>query len=577
MENRIMRAFRRLVRDNSGQFALLTAFMTPVAIILAAFAVDAGSLYVEKREAQGRVDLAAITAAANLSRASQAARLTMSDNGVTSIVTAQADAYGKPIFSSGIADDQIVAVTGNYRGAPGIAPELRFVAGAEPRNAVKVTYKTTGTRYFASSIIPTPEIIVEAIGESSSWASFSIGSRLLDVRNEGLVNQLLGGLLGSNINLSLMDYKALLGANISLLGFLDALAIETGITAGSYTQVLDAEVTMGQISRALSNSSGLPADARMAAGRLAQKTSASNAPRIRLADFLNLGDTGGQILQANVQQLGLDFNVMELVTGSALVAGKGKHVTLNLGATVPGLLTTRVTLLVGEPPQYSWIAVGTPGQLVRTAQTRLTIVAEIGGLLGANIRIPLYLELAYGEAQLREVTCPDGNPANARVVIDARPGVANLYLAEVDPSKISGFANPAPRSPANLLHVPVVVTVSAQAHAEIGNMAYTPLTFTRQDRDNKVIKKVSTTQLTGSLTQSLLSSLDPKVTALGIVQIGLPVLPANLGSTVALLVRGATGSIDTLLTEVLGLLGIAIGEVDIRVYRASCGRAVLVQ
>lgn len=575
MENRIMRTFIRLVRDNSGQFALLTAFMTPVAIILAAFAVDAGSLYVEKREAQGRVDLAAITAAANLSRASEAARLTMSDNGVTSIVTAQADAYGKPVFSSGIADDQIVAVTGNYRGAPGIAPELRFVAGAEPRNAVKVTYKTTGTRYFASSIIPTPEIIVEAIGESSSWASFSIGSRLLDLRNEGLVNQLLGGLLGSNINLSLMDYKALLGANISLLGFLDALAIETGITAGSYTQVLDAEVTMGQISRALSNSSRLPADARMAAGRLAQKTSASNAPRIRLADFLNLGDTGGQILQANVQQLGLDFNVMELVTGSALVAGKGKHVTLNLGATVPGLLATRVTLLVGEPPQYSWIAVGTPGQLVRTAQTRLTIVAEIGGPLGANIRIPLYLELAYGEAKLREVTCPDGNPDNARVVIDARPGVANLYLAEVDPSKISGFANPAPRSPANLLHVPVVVTVSAQAHAEIGNMAYTPLTFTRQDRDNKVIKKVSTTQLTGSLTQSLLSSLDPKVTALGgILQIG---LPANLGSTVALLVRGATGSIDALLTDVLSLLGIAIGEVDIRVYQASCGRAVLVQ
>lgn len=574
MENRIMRAFRRLVRDNSGQFALLTAFMTPVAIILAAFAVDAGSLYVEKREAQGRVDLAAITAAANLPRASEAARLTMSDNGVTSIVTAQADAYGKPVFSSGIADDQIVAVTGNYRGAPGIAPELRFVAGAEPRNAVKVTYKTTGTRYFASSIIPAPEIIVEAIGESSSWASFSIGSRLLGV-NEGLVNQLLGGLLGSNINLSLMDYEALLDANISLLSFLDALAIETGITAGSYTQVLDAEVTMGQISRALSNSSGLPADARMAAGRLAQKTSGSNAPRIRLADFLDLGDTGGQILQANVQQLGLDFNVMELVTGSALVAGKGKQVTLNLGASVPGLLATRVTLLVGEPPQYSWIAVGTPGQMVRTAQTRLTIVAEIGGLLGVNIRIPLYLELAYGEAKLREVTCPDGNPDNARVVIDARPGVANLYLAEVDPSKISGFANPAPRSPANLLHVPVVVTVSAQAHAEIGNMAYTPLTFTRQDRDNKVVKKVSTTQLTGSLTQSLLSSLDPKVTALGgILQIG---LPANLGSTVALLVRGATGSIDALLTDVLSLLGIAIGEVDIRVYRASCGRAVLVQ
>lgn len=213
--------------------------------------------------------------------------------------------------------------------------------------------------------------------------------------------------------------------------------------------------------------------------------------------------------------------------------------------------------------------------MVRTAQTRLTVVAEIGGLLGAGIRIPLYLELAYGEAKLREVTCPDGNPNNARVVIDARPGVANLYLAEVDPSKIKGFANPAPRSPANLLHVPVVVTVSAQAQAEISNMAYTPLTFTRQDIAGKVTKRVSTTQVTGSLTQSLLSSLQPKVSALGgILSIG---LPANLGNSVAQLVRGATDSIDKLLTDVLSLLGISIGEVDLRVYQASCGRAVLVQ
>src|SRR5690606_7469510 len=146
-------------------------------------------------------------------------------------------------------------------------------------------------------LIPPPSIIVEAIGETSSWATFSIGSRLLALRNEGLVNQLLGGLLGSNINLTLMDYRALLEANSSLLAFLDGLAIETGITAGSYTQVLDAQVTLGQISRALSNISAIDTDARMAAGRLAQRTSGSSAQRIRLADLIDLGGTGGQILQ----------------------------------------------------------------------------------------------------------------------------------------------------------------------------------------------------------------------------------------------------------------------------------------
>src|SRR5690606_8788074 len=58
----------RVLRDTSGQFALMTAIIAPVAITLAAFAVDAGSLYVEKRQAQALVDLAAITAAANLGK-----------------------------------------------------------------------------------------------------------------------------------------------------------------------------------------------------------------------------------------------------------------------------------------------------------------------------------------------------------------------------------------------------------------------------------------------------------------------------------------------------------------------------
>lgn len=567
---------RQLLGDTAAQFAIMSAFMTPVAIILAAFAVDAGSLYVEKREAQGRADLAAITAAANLPRAEQAAVVTMTDNGVGSIVTARANANGQPLFSPTVPQDQIVVVSGQYYRDPAISPAARFVAGAEPRNAVKVIYKTTGTRFFAGALIPPPAIIVEAIGESSSAAAFSIRSRLLAVRNEGLVNQLLGGLLGSNINLSLMDYNSLLDANVTLLGFLDALAVETGITAGSYTEALNTEVTLGQISRALSNSDGVAGNAKVAAGRLAQKTGSANAPRLKLGQLIDLGDTGGQVLQASIGQVGMDVGVMELLMGSAIVAGNGRQVALDLGATVPGLLATRVTLVIGEPPQHShWFAIGAGGELVRTAQTRLALVAEIGGLLGVSIRIPLYLELGYGEAKLRDVTCPSGLANNVQVTVDARPGVANLYLAEVDPSKIAGFANPVARSPARLLHVPLLVTVTAVAQAEIANMADKPLTFTRQDITARKIKRVSTNQITGSLTQSLLSSLDPKVTALGgILSIG---IPPNLSGLVAQLVKGATPALDALLDDLLTLLGISIGEADIRVHGATCGRAVLVQ
>src|SRR5690606_29438243 len=114
----------------------------------------------------------------------------------------------------------------------------------------------------------------------------------------------------------------------------------------------------------------------------------------------------------------------------------GKQVGLDLGATVPGLLSVSVDLGIGEPPQKSpWFTIGAGGEVVRTAQTRLRVVAEIGnhnalaGLLGARIRIPLYLELAYAEARLKSVACPTGRPESVEVKVAARPGIANLYLA----------------------------------------------------------------------------------------------------------------------------------------------------
>src|SRR5690606_37269614 len=156
-----------------------------------------------------------------------------------------------------------------------------------------------------------------------------------------------------------------------------------------------------------------------------------------------------------------------------------------------------------------WLRIGSNGDVVRTAQTRLSLVAEIGGLgglLGAKIRIPLYLELAFAEARLKSVTCPSGSPANVKVAVEARPGIANLYLAEVNPAKIVDFANPAPRSPARLVQMPLV-NVTAQAHAEIAEMGYRTLTFSASDISSGKVRQVSTQAIVGSLTKSLFSSL----------------------------------------------------------------------
>ena len=228
---------------------------------------------------------------------------------------------------------------------------------------------------------------------------------------------------------------------------------------------------------------------------------------------------------------------------SAILAGQGRQVKLDLGAALPGVLAVSVDLAIGEPPQKSpWFAIGSAGEVVRTAQTRLRVVVDIAnsavlsGLLGARIRIPLYLELAYAEARLDSISCPTGRRESLKVAIDARPGIANLYLAEVDASKIVNFANPAPRAPARLVQL-AAVSVTGEAQAEIGAINYKRLNFNIGDIDGRKVRKVSTGTIATSLAESLFSSLSLEVSVgLGLLNLPLITLPANttalLGGTI---------------------------------------------
>lgn len=579
---------RRLLRERNGHFAMLTAMMTPMALALAAVAVDVGSLYLEKRRAQSLADLAAITVAANLENPIEAARLVFADNGVPEIALGMIDKDGKLEWKSamevgGVADSAVLT-PGRYVSSLSIPAAERFTRppqGSEGEiNAVKVTYRTIGTRYFAASLIGPPQIAVEATAAADRKAAFSVGSRLLELK-DGIVNALLGGLTGSSISLSVMDYNALLSADVSLLSFLDALATELDLTAASYEEVLDADVSVGLVTKAISRAVGNGSKAHAASQKLATQAAAAPGRTFPLSQLIGVE---GDAVTATLHQVAARVDVMELVTMAAILAGKGRQIKLDLGASVPGLLAASVNLAVGEPPQKSpWFTIGSRGDVVRTAQTRLRIVVEIGnasslaGLLGARIRLPLYLELAYAEAKLGAISCPTGQRDSIKVAIDARPGIANLYLAEVDPAKIVNFANPAPRSPARLVQL-AAIEITAQAQAEIAAMNYKRLNFSADDIDSGKIRQVSTHPVVTSLAESLFSGLSLEISVgLGVLNIPLITLPPNTTALLGATIRAVSPAVDALLGEVLKLLGLSLGQADIRVHGATCGRAVLVQ
>ncbi|MER8462143.1 hypothetical protein [Mesorhizobium sp. M1396] len=580
----IGRLARLMLGDRKANFAVMTALMAPVGLALAAVAIDEASIYTERREAQAMVDLAAITAASNITKIDTAVVTTLTDNGMPGVVVQGSGQTIAPAVGK-----TVVSVTPGRYAASGANVSQRFQANLTPYNAVRVTLKKIPARYFASSLIPTPVIGTEATASMTPQATFSVGSRLASV-NGGILNALLSGLLGGNISLSVMDYNGLISADVSVLSFISALATQVSVTGGTYTDVLASKATVGQIATAMANVPGLGNTAKVALQTIA--STSTSTVKIPLSSLVDLGSVGSVGLGQTPAGLGVDASAMGMLTAAAVLANGTNQAQVNLGATVPGLLSTKLTIAIGEPAQFSpWLAVGGIGTTVRTAQTRIKLVASVGvgtpGLGGGisllAVNLPLNVEVAYAEAKLTDITCPTG-PSSIKVSIAAHPGIAALHLANSNTSGFGDFSQPQTFTDAEIADVSLkllltnipLIQVMGSAATAITNNNPTTLTFDATDIANKTIKTVSTRNITQSLTTSLVSNLSLSVNALGL-GIDLTALLGAVKPAAVAVLNGVTAPVDDLLYNVLSALGVGVGEADVRVTGATCGRSVLVQ
>ncbi|AZV23006.1 TadG family pilus assembly protein [Mesorhizobium sp. M7A.F.Ce.TU.012.03.2.1] len=587
--NGIGRLARLMLRDRKANFTVMAALSAPVALALAAVAIDEASIYTERREAQAMVDLAAITAASNMTKVNTAVVTTLTDNGMPGVVV---QSSGQTIEPS--AGKTVVTVTPGRYVASGANVGQRFQASVTPYNAVRVTLKKIPARYFASSLIPTPVIGTQAIASMTPQATFSVGSRLASL-DGGILNALLGGLLGSNISLSVMDYNALLSADVSVLSFVDGLATQLNLTGVSYSDVLASKATVGQIATAMANVPGLGNTAKFALQTIASKS--TSTVQIPLSHLIDLGSVGKLGLGQKPAGLGVDASAMGMLTAAAGLANGSKQVDVALGAAIPGVLSTTLAIAIGEPPQSSpWLAVGEAGTVVRTAQTRIKLLVTVGvgnpnlggGISLLSVKLPLNVEVAYAEAKLTDISCPTG-PDSLKVTIAAKPGIAAVNLAASDadnsPTAFADFSNPQSFSDANiadvslnllLLKIPLIL-VKGSAGADITNVSPTNLVFNKTEIAAKTIKTTPTRDITQTLTTSLVDKLSLSVNALGILGLDITALLGTVKPAVTTLLKTVTAPVDTLLYNLLDTLGVHLGEADVRVTGATCGRAVLVQ
>lgn len=556
---------RSFARDRSGNIAILFALLFAALGAAAALAVDAGSLYLDKRRVQAAVDLAAIQAARAPHNAFEIARKVIADAGfVPNNITVE-------MLKDPDSPTKLGASSGRYVADPSVDPSLRFSSGAVAVNAVRVSFETPGRLYFAGAWSPIPTISASALAASEAQVAFSVGSRLASLGG-GVVNGLLNDLLGTTIALKAVDYNGLAQINLDAFRFLDALAFELGITAGTYNDVLSASASHHQILKAIA------ATASGVDSALAHTIAAAigNGRQVGLSHLLDLGTFGNLQLNAPSSPLALNLNALDLVGASAVLADGGKQIAVNAGLDLPGVARVVARVAIGEPPEHSgWVSVGAPGARVRTAQVRVLLIAEIPSLLGLvpiTVKLPIYLDLAGSEGVVTAATCPTVDRPRGAATISVKPGVASLSIGKVNEAALSNFRQNPLGGKETIVNVLGLVGVTAFGQIEVAQSTPVALAFSSTDIAGGVVKTASTRTVVGSLLSSLLNRTTLSVDLLAIPLLQVDVVLKLIGA----LLTPLAPALDGILVGLLDTLGVAVGEADVKVYGVTCATPVLV-
>jgi len=467
-------------------------------------------------------------------------------------------------------------VHGAYAPDRSVRPSERFRPGAAGSNAVRVEVRSSTPLYFGRLFVPSGRMEIERTATASQQqvASFQIGSRLLALRG-GVANSLLSGLTGSSVSLSVMDYDSLARADVELLSYVDALRTRLDLEAASYEQTLAHDVEAPVALNALADVLA-PQDAR---AERAMRRLADSAQRAGSIGPLNtLIDIGPYAATDHADQIGpsrIEVSAMDIATAVLQIAGGDRQVRLQLGAGVPGLADTEVWLAIGERPNNSpWLTVTDDADvIIRTAQMRLYVEARVrpAGALGgiANVRIPVLQELASAEARLDAIRC--GFDARDReVTIAVAPSVGSLSLGDVNLAQLDNFRTTLRPTAAELVRAGLV-RVEGQARIELGGQVWQRLRFSGDDIDRRVVKQASTRDAARATVSSLLgnTNLTARVGGLGLST-------GVVTSAVQGALTTAASPLDELLNGLTDLLGVRLGEADIRVNGVRCGGAALV-
>lgn len=522
----------RLLRDRRGGVGALSVMISVLVITATAAAIDVASVQFRARALQGLADTAAVSAAGNLATAEPTVRRVLSLKNSTARI-------------------ETVAL-GEYHARAEVPIPQRFNPSGPLPDAVQVVLQED-VKLFFGSVLGISDVRVRktavAIRPARDAAAFSIGSRLLTL-DPPLVNALLTQLTGRQIQLTALSYNSLLTSSLDVDDLLQNLAHtlsvedrETLLTRPLSTRHLVdamASATTGQTSVALKSIS-----ASLGTGQDRD---------LRLDSLIDIAPGVKGDVNASVP-------VWDLLN-AALGEAAGPQ-TISLNANVQAPVSVSVRLAIGEREQKSaWLTVARDGStVVRTAQVRLHIDVTTLNLAGlGKVHLPVYAEVASGKAALAAIDCR----ADA-FDVTARSGVASVALGEIDSTRLADFSRDAALTPAAILDT-AVLKVRGSARINVADSGDKQLRFTRHDVTNLEAKTIGSKNILGTTLTSLVANTDLDIQVLGL-GVALPGLPNQLRT----ILGEIAAPLDLVLEQVLQLVGVGIGEADIRPAGLLCG------
>ncbi len=417
---------------------------------------------------------------------------------------------------------------------------------------------------------------------TTTGACVSAGPRLasVDTTKSALLNPLLGGLLGTNLNLTAADWNTLASGEVNLLGFLNVLQAQTNVSSPS--QALTANVTLGQIAAALGVQAQAQANTSLTSVLYAlQSQLGSVGATVRVGDLLQLTADATTLTKTTI-------NSLDMLTGLIQLYNRRNVLTTPVPVGISGgalgmlgvLNSLQLYAQVIEPAVY---ICGPTGSRFHSAAVRIKLKLDLVSLApvtDALVIPPLINKASLGIAQLDvyvEVARGEGtigtiDAVNRAVTLQVQPGIADVYIGKIpdavffNRSRTLSAADVDYGNIGSLVINDLVVAVEVKATVRGDAPFVPPLVVPGPFPQTRTVSTSTAfvTNTVNSLVTNLSLRITPKLSPLtGVLDdLVMPLLKPLVTTTLTpVLTPVLTGVADPLLQ----LLGIGLGQVVVTV------------